>query len=104
MHILPPRTPKRRTTTNLKIENNWNCQKIELYGSPTSKELKKKHSSRPGRRGRDRQPGPWWRRLITRWQLTKLAVPHFCVNKLGGTTRELDRLCNQEFQHKKIKP
>ena len=24
--------------------NNQNCQKIELYGSPTTKELKKKHS------------------------------------------------------------
>ena len=27
--------------------NNQNCQKIELYGSPTTKELKKKHSYRP---------------------------------------------------------
>ena len=32
-------------TTNLKKGNNQNCQKIELYGSPTTKELKK-HSSR----------------------------------------------------------
>ena len=36
----------RRTPTNLKTKNNQNCQKIELYGSPTTKELKKKHSSR----------------------------------------------------------
>ena len=41
-----PRTTKRRKTTNLKTKNNQNCQKIELYGSPTTKELKKKHSSR----------------------------------------------------------
>ena len=34
-------------TTNLKTKNNQNCQKIELHGSPTTKELKKKHSSRP---------------------------------------------------------
>ena len=27
-------------------KNNQNCQKIELYGSPTTKELKKKHSSK----------------------------------------------------------
>ena len=30
----------------LKTRNNWNGQKIELHGSPTTKELKKKHSSR----------------------------------------------------------
>ena len=42
----PCRT-KRRTTTNLKAKNNQNCQKIELYGSLTTKELKEKHSSRP---------------------------------------------------------
>ena len=44
---MPPRTNKRRTTTNLKTKNNQNCQKIELYGSLTTKEFKKKHSSRP---------------------------------------------------------
>ena len=43
---MPPRTNKRRTTTNLKTKNNQNCQKIELYGSLTTKELKKKHPSR----------------------------------------------------------
>ena len=46
-YTLPPHTTKRRTTTNLKTKNNQNCQKIELYGSLTTKELKKKHSSRP---------------------------------------------------------
>ena len=44
---MPPHTTKRRTTTNLKTKNNQHQQKIELYGSPTAKELKKKHSSRP---------------------------------------------------------
>ena len=43
---MPPSTNKRRTTTNLKTKNNQNCQKIELYGSLITKELKKKHSSR----------------------------------------------------------
>ena len=43
---MPPCTTKTRTT-NLKIKNNQNCQKIKLYGSLTTKELKKKHSSRP---------------------------------------------------------
>ena len=45
-YTLPPCTTKRRTTTNLKTKNNQNCQKIKLYGSPTTKELKKKHSFR----------------------------------------------------------
>ena len=31
----------KRTTANLKTENNQNCQKIKPYGSPTKKELKK---------------------------------------------------------------
>ena len=45
-HTVPPRTTKTRTTTNLKTKNNQNWQKIKLYGSPTTKEMKKKHSSR----------------------------------------------------------
>ena len=45
-YTLPPHATKRRTTTNLKTKNHKNCQKIELYGNPTTKKLKKKHSSR----------------------------------------------------------
>ena len=45
-YTLPPNTTKGRTTTNLKTKSNQNCQKIELYGSPTTKELKKKYSFR----------------------------------------------------------
>ena len=41
-HTVPPCTTKRMATTDLK---NKNCQKIELYGSLTTKQLKKKHSS-----------------------------------------------------------
>ena len=44
---MPACTTKRRTTTNLKLKNHENCQKIELYGSLTTKDLKKKLSSRP---------------------------------------------------------
>ena len=43
---MPPPTTKQRTTTNLKTKSNQNCEKIELYGSLTTKELKKKHSFR----------------------------------------------------------
>ena len=42
---LLPRTTN-RTTINLKTKNNQNFQKVKLQGSPTAKELKKKHSSR----------------------------------------------------------
>ena len=62
-YTLSPRTTKRRTT-NLKTKNN---QKIKLYGSLTTKELKKKHSSRQvgrvetGSQGREdsQQDGGW---------------------------------------------
>ena len=66
-----PRTTKRRTTTNLKTKNNQNFQKIELYGSPTTKELKKKPSfilvgrAETGSQGReDRWQGGSWRTRV----------------------------------------
>ena len=46
-YTLPPCTTRRRTTKNLKTKNNQNCQKIKLYGGPTTKEFKKTHSARP---------------------------------------------------------
>ena len=108
-----PCTTNRRTTTNLKTKNNQNCQKIKLYGILTTKELKKKHSSRlvgVTEMGRDGQPG--WRRLVARWQLedrlrqwlTEQVVPHLCADIRGGTTGEQDRLCNPGFQHEKTQP
>ena len=42
-HNSPPHTTTAKITTRLQ---NKYCQKIELYGSPTTKELKKTHSSR----------------------------------------------------------
>ena len=45
-YTLPPCRTKTKTTQKLKTKNNKNSQKIELYGSPTTKELKKKHSHR----------------------------------------------------------
>ena len=41
-----PHVTKMRTATNLKTKNIQNFQKVKLYGSLTTKELKKKHSSR----------------------------------------------------------
>ena len=43
-YTLPPHTTKRGQLLKTK---NFLCQKIELYGSPTTKELRKKHSPRP---------------------------------------------------------
>ena len=42
-HAVLPGTIKIRTTTNLKTEDNKNCQKTELYGSLKTKELKNIH-------------------------------------------------------------
>ena len=77
-------TTNKWTTTNLKRKNNQNCQKITLNGSPTTKELKKNHSSRliggveTGSWGGEvTQQGGSWR-----------TGPHSHVDKLGGTTGE----------------
>ena len=35
----------RELQLNLKTNDTQNCQKMELYGSPTTKDLKKPHSS-----------------------------------------------------------
>ena len=36
--------------------------------------------------------------------LAEWAVPHLCMDKPGGTTRERDRLHSSGFQHREIKP
>ena len=43
---MPTHMTRIRTTTNSKTKNNQDCQKIELYGSLTTKEFRKKHSFR----------------------------------------------------------
>ena len=97
-NTLLPRTTKKRTT-NLKMKNNQNCQKIELYGSLTTKELKKKHSSRlvggvetGSQGGEDMRQGSGWR--------THICVP---IN-WDETTTDPDRLHNPGFQDGKRKP
>ena len=84
-HTEPPCTTKRRTT-NLKTKNNQNWQKIELYGNPTTKELKKNHSSR--------QVGGLGQ---ARLQLVDWVVPHLHADKLERTTGERDRPHNPGF-------
>ena len=60
--ILPPHKTIRRITTNLKTKNNQDCHKIKLYESPTTKGLKKKHSSRQVEGAKRMQYGAarWW--------------------------------------------
>ena len=96
---MPPHTTE-RTTTNLKTKNNQNCQKIELYGSPTTKELKKKHSSRPGGGVETGSQGGKCKAVVG----GEVGVPHLPVDKLGGTTGEQNRLGNPGFQLREIKP
>ena len=109
---MTPHTTKRRTTTNLKTKNNQNFQIIKLYGNLTTKELKKKHSSRLGggtetgsRGGKDMWQGSSWRTgLVRRRQwLAEQEVPHLSVDKLGGPTGDQDRMHNPGFQCGEIK-
>ena len=37
---------QKKDNNKFKNKNNQNCQEIKLYGSPTTKEIKKKHYSR----------------------------------------------------------
>ena len=107
-YTVPPHTTKRMTTTNLKTKNNQNCQKIELYGSPTNKELKRHSFRQVG----GAQTGKWggevaWQGHNKRTGAGKVAVgavPHLHEDKLGGKTGEQDRLCNPGFLSGKIKP
>ena len=66
IYTLPPCTTKRWTTTfkNKQTKSTQNSQKIELYGTPTTKELKGEIFIQTGRKGGDRQPG--WRVLTVR--------------------------------------
>ena len=103
---MPSRTTKRRTITNLKTKHNQNWQKIELYGSPTTKELKKKHSSRPVG---GVEMGSWAERthgkvVTKRPGLAEWAIPYSCADKAGGTTGQQDRPCNPGLQCAEIKP
>ena len=49
------------------------------------------------------QDACWRTRWVRQW-LVDEAVPHLCVDKLGGTTGEQNRPCNPGFHHGEIKP
>ena len=79
---------QRKVNNKFKNKNNQKWQRIELYGSLTTKELKKKHSSRP----------------VARQLLVERMVQHLHVNRQGGATGEQDGPLNPWFQHGEIKP
>ena len=84
---MPPRTTKRRTTTNLETKNDQNCQKIELLWKPDNQGVKEETFFRlvggveTGGQGReDSGRGS----LRTGWvgrQLADQEVPHSCTDK-----------------------
>ena len=83
---------------------------MELYGSLTTKEIKKTHSSRlvGGVEMGSRAEGTCGKAVAgglgqARWQVVDQAVPHVCADKVGGTTGERDRLHNTGLQHREIK-
>ena len=95
---------QKKDNNKFKNNNNHNCQKIKLYGSLTTKELKKKHSSRPvrgvemgSRSGEDAQQGSSSCVLCKaagrsgEAMAGRQAVPHLHADKLGGTTEDRDR-------------
>ena len=92
-----------KKNNKFKNKNNQNCQKIELYGSPTTKEFKKKHSSRQvagaemGSQGRVE-------RTRSKAVAGGPAVPHSHIDKPGGTTGVRDRPHNPGFWLGEIKP
>ena len=74
----------------------------------TTKELKKKHSSRLVGQA---ETGSLVERMHSKAvdQVGKVAAgrqdfPHSRVDKLGGTTGEQDKLCNPGFQRRKRNP
>ena len=88
-YTLPPPTTKRRSTANLKTKNNQNCQKIELYGSPTTKELKRKYLFRlvggtemGSWSGEDAQKGYSWRTGWVRQCLVDLKAMQSEITKI----------------------
>ena len=71
-----------------------NCQKIKLYGGLTTKELKKKRSSRFIGGTEDWQQGSGWR--------TRAGEAE--AGRWGGKTGERDRPYNPGFQCRETEP
>ena len=66
---------------NLKTNNTQNCQKIELHGSLTTKDLKKPHSSRQVERAETTEMGhrgkETWCGVERWWHSTGIGGPTF---------------------------
>ena len=100
-HTVPPHTTKRRTTTKLKTKNNQNCQKIQLYGSWITKEVKKKHSSRPlGGAEMD----SWAESTLSKEAVGGPGGPTFPQINWEEQLGSKNRPCNPGFQCREIQP
>ena len=55
-------------------------------------------------RGKAGGQGGSWRTREGEAAVADQVVPHLCADKLGRTTREIDRSHNPGFQHREIKP
>ena len=99
---------QKKDNNKFKNKNNQNFQKIELYGSQTTKELKKKHSPRPAGGA---ETGSWVERTHSEAvaggagvaTAGRLGVPHPHADKLGGITGERDRPATQGYS-REMKP
>ena len=87
-YTLSPWATKRRKT-HLKTKNNQNCQIIELYGSPTTKGLKKKRSF--GLVGENAQQGRGWRIGQVVQQAGGMGSSTFVCKQTRGNNRGVRR-------------
>ena len=84
---------QKKDNNKFKNNNNHNCQKIKLYGSLTTKELKKKHSSRPiGGAETGNQAERTCGKVVAggpgRLRIADWAVPRSRADKPGGIAGE----------------
>ena len=114
MEILPCKYRHCASSHNQKKDNNLNTkkqnwQKIQLPGSLTTKEIKKKHSYRPvggvemGSQGREdsQQGSGWWTQRGGSWW-SGWSLNRVWIN--WEETGERDRSCNPGLQRGEIKP
>ena len=110
-YTLPPCATKKEGQQQIKKKKKTELQKIKLYGSPTTKSLEKKHSSRlvggtemGSHGGEDSQHGSgWWTRQGSDWQSR---WPHICmwINREEQLGSETDHTTQGSSTRKASKP
>ena len=104
MHFASLHKQKKDNNQFKNKKNNQNCQEIKLYGSPATKELKKKHSSRlvggvemGGWGGEDLRQGSRWRTQLGRglWSRAGKAA----AGQQGAAGRSLEAVVGDRGSH-----